>query len=187
MSAREIPMPIPVGAPHLESPPTFDRWGLGNWRANRLDRRDYTRREAVYDLWLIDLAGGSVLRCKTDDISDAGLHATAPIGFGLAIGQRWELRIANTADGRQLAVEGRRLAEAVRPAAFAPGAPGVGTGNDNVGPVHGAASPDHGRLGRFGQPLGYGTIIRTEILIVDGRSDRLGIAVRFDVPQLVPV
>src|SRR5262245_43434453 len=82
MPLRELPTPIPIGSPHVATPPTFDRWGLGPWRAQRTDRRDYTRRMLACDLWLLDLSGQSVLRCKTDDISDAGLHATAPIGFG---------------------------------------------------------------------------------------------------------
>jgi hypothetical protein len=46
-------------------------------------------------LFLIDRNTDTVLRCRTEDVSDAGLYATAPIGYGLAIGQRYELRIAS--------------------------------------------------------------------------------------------
>ena len=143
MSTRELPIPIPVDAPHMNNPPAFERWGLGPWRANRTDRRDYTRRKAVCDLWLIDVSGQSVLRCKTDDISDAGLRATAPIGFGLAVGQRWQVRLLPPAEARNSSQ-------------------------------------------RLGLPLGCGTIVRTEIMLDDAHSDRIGIALEFDVPQLVP-
>ena len=34
------------------------------------------------DVWLIDVESQAVLRCKTTNISDAGLFATSPIGFG---------------------------------------------------------------------------------------------------------
>lgn len=143
MSTRELPIPIPVDAPHLQNPPAFERWGLGPWRANRTDRRDYTRRKSVCDLWLIDASGQSVLRCKTDDVSDAGLRATAPIGFGLAVGQRWQIRLLPPAHTRQ-------------------------TGQ------------------QLGESLGFGTIVRTEIKLDPSQSDRIGIALEFDVPQLVP-
>jgi hypothetical protein len=59
------------------------------------DHREYARRPVECDLWLIDGEAQYVLRCKTDDVSDAGLHATAPVGFGLAVGQRFEARIAS--------------------------------------------------------------------------------------------
>lgn len=141
MSANNLPTPIPIGSPHVVKPPLFDRWGLGR---NRTDRRDYTRRQMTCDVWLLDLSGQSVLRCKTEDVSDAGLQATAPIGYGLAVGQRFEVRIANTEDA--------------------------------------ALVSDH-----FGASLGYGTVIRTAVKIVTPEQDRIGFAVRFDVPQLLPV
>lgn len=58
------------------------------------DHREYARRPVHCDVWLIDAASQCVLRCKTDDVSDAGLHVTAPLGYGLAVGQRFETRIA---------------------------------------------------------------------------------------------
>lgn len=143
MSA-ELPTPIPVGSPHVAKPPMFDRWGLGPGQADQRDQREYARRRIACDVWLIDTASQSVLRCQSDDLSDAGLHATAPIGFGLAVGQRFEVRIA------------------------APQKIGAMS-------AHLATS------------LGYGTVIRTEIKTNDDLSDRVGCAVRFDVPQLVPV
>ncbi len=136
--------PAPVASPHVAKPPMFDRWGLGPGRADKRDKREYNRRSVRCDLWLIDAASQSVLRCKTNDISDAGLRAVAPIGFGLAVGQRYEVRIAAS----------------------------------NVG---GAMSA------HLATPLGYGTVIRTEIKTGDDKPDRVGCAVRFDVPQLIPV
>ncbi len=142
MSTSYLPTPIPLGSPHLANPPMFDRWGLGTQRT-RTDRRDYMRRTLGCDLCLLDLAGRSVLRCRTDDVSDAGIHAAAPVGFGLAIGQRYEVRM-----------------------------PG--------------GSPEDGD-GLLGISLGYATVIRTEVEVGDGDSDRIGFALRFDVPQLLPV
>lgn len=142
--AVQLPTPIPVGASHLAEPPIFDRWGLGYHKTRRLDKRDYSRQPMVRDLWLIDNHSQTVLRCRTNDISDAGLHASAPIGFGLAVGQRYELRIANGESTR-------------------------------------------GRSAHLGKSLGYGTVIRTEMHVGDGPTDRVGFAVRFDVPQLIDV
>lgn len=141
MSSNNLPTPIPIGSPHIAKPPLFDRWGLGR---NRTDRRDFTRRPITCDVWLLDLAGRSVLRCKTEDVSDAGLRATAPVGFGLAVGQRYQVRIANAEDA--------------------------------------ALVSEH-----LGASLGYGTVIRTAVKIVSRDQDRIGFAVRFDVPQLLPV
>lgn len=137
-----LPTPIPLGSPHLSEPPMFDRWGLGFGR-HRTDRRDYMRRSVACDLCLLDLSGRSVLRCETDDVSDAGLHALAPIGFGLAVGQRYEVRV-------------------------------LGDSGDMV------SNP-------LGVSLGYATVIRTEVQTFVAESGRVGFALRFDVPQLLPV
>jgi hypothetical protein len=137
-------MPIPVGSPHLADPPTFDRFGLGYFKAYRVDKRDYERRALLRDVWLIDSHTQTVMRCRTNDISDAGLHANAAIGFGLAVGQRYELRVAN--------VDALRGMSAHRARSF-----------------------------------GYGTVIRTEMHADGHESDRVGFAMRFDVPQLVDV
>lgn len=141
--ATHLPIPIPIGSPHLADPPTFDRWGLGFSTSHRVDKRDYSRQPIMRDIWLVDRQVNSVLRCRTNDISDAGLHASAPIGFGLAVGQRYEMRIAN--------------GEAPR----------------GMSPI-------------VTKSLGYGTVIRTE-MHVGGDSDRIGFAIRFDVPQLIDV
>jgi len=124
--------------------PTFDHWRSGPRQGDREEKRDYSRRSIRCNLWMIDVESQSVLRCKTNDISDAGLNASAAIGFGLAIGQRYELRIANGGAG-------------------------------------GVSSP------HLATPLGYGTVVRSGIEVDEGEVDRVGFAVRFDVPQLIPV
>jgi hypothetical protein len=62
------------------------------------DRRDGSRWPARCDVWLLDLEGMTVLRCQTDNVSSGGLHCTVPIGYGLAVGQRYELRIRRSPD-----------------------------------------------------------------------------------------
>jgi len=140
--SRKLPTPIPVGAPHVAHPPMFERQNLATLE-NR-NRREYSRRQIECDLWLIDGPSQSVLRCKTDNLSDAGLHVTAPIGYGLAVGQRFEARIAPP-----------RVSSAMS--------------------AHLASS------------LGYATVVRTEIKVGEDGGDRVGCALQFDVPQLVPV
>ncbi|MEK6644567.1 MAG: hypothetical protein AABZ08_11730 [Planctomycetota bacterium] len=141
--AAQLPTPIPVGSPFVADPPTFDRWGLGFSKSHRVDQRDYSRVAIMRDIWLMDRQTNSVLRCRTNDISDAGLHASAPIGFGLAVGQRYEMRV----------------------------------GNDDA---------PRGISAVMAKSLGYGTVIRTE-MHVGGDLDRIGFAIRFDVPQLIDV
>lgn len=139
----QVPTPIPVGSPYLKSPPMLDRWGLLSGDSMR-DQRNYLRRGVQCDLWLVDGASQSVVRCKTDDISDAGVFATAPVGYGLAVGQRYEIRIA--------------------------------------------ATPEFAGTSPYQAPsLGYGTVIRLEFDVAKGESHRVGFAIRFDVPQLIPV
>jgi len=134
----------PIGSPHVAKPPLIDRWGLGPGDAGQRDQRDYMRRRIECDMWLIDPLSQSVTRCMTGDISDAGLHATAPVGFGLAVGQRYEVRIAC----RQSDV---------------------------------TSSP------HLAKSLGFATVIRARIKTGEGKPDRVGCALRFDVPQLIPV
>ncbi|MCK6457322.1 MAG: PilZ domain-containing protein [Phycisphaerae bacterium] len=70
------------------------------WATSRFEeKREFERHHIVTDVWLLDLEGLTVLRCQTDDIGQGGLHATVPIGFGLAVGQRYELRLRSHADG----------------------------------------------------------------------------------------
>ncbi len=138
------PRPIPLGSPHLGKLPMFDRWDRLPGDLNCRDHRVYTRRKLECDIWLIDLASETVVRCKTDDICDAGLYATSPVGYGLAIGQRYEVRIAGSTDTCRVT-------------------------------PHMAPS------------LGYATVVRTQMDVEGGDPHRIGFALRFDIPQLIPV
>lgn len=138
------PRPIPLGSPHLGNPPMFDHWDRLPGDVACQEQRIYSRRKLECDVWLIDLAAETVVRCKTNDVSDADLYATSPVGYGLALGQRYEIRIAGrTADGK--------------------------------------TSP------HLAPSLGYATVVRTQIEIGRGDPHRIGFAMQFDVPQLIPV
>ena len=138
------PTPIPLGSPHVAEPPMFPRFGYDDLKLAARNRRNYARRQVEYEIFLVDRQTNNVLRCRTDDISDAGIRATGPIGYGLAVGQRYEVRIAS--------------------------------GNaDRV------ASTD------MIPSLGYATVSRLEIDVRRGDAHRVGFALRFDVPQLIPV
>ena len=63
---------------------------------SRSDKRQHVRRPSERELWLSDLQGETVLRCKCKDLSAGGIFATAPIGYGLAVGQRYELLLEPT-------------------------------------------------------------------------------------------
>lgn len=63
------------------------------------DLREHHRRPVEFELFITDLSGQTVLRCKCLNLSAGGLYATAPVGYGLAVGQRYELRISPPATG----------------------------------------------------------------------------------------
>ncbi len=140
----QLPTPIPLGSPYLDTPPMLDRWGVLGRDAKGRDQRIYERKKVACDLWLVEIASNYCIRCRTSDISDAGVFATAPIGFGLGVGQRYEIRIAST-------------------------------------PEYSSTSA------RLAPSLGYGTVIRHEVDVTGNDSHRVGLAIRFDVPQLIPV
>lgn len=56
------------------------------------DRRLETRQAVRGDLWMIDHNGATVLRCRCVDVSEHGMRLQAPLGYGVADGQRYELR-----------------------------------------------------------------------------------------------
>lgn len=63
---------------------------------NPHDLRDHLRRNTKWELWILSMPSRAILRCITDNVSQDGLHATAPVGFGLAVGQRYEIRLSNS-------------------------------------------------------------------------------------------
>ena len=143
MASTTLHTPVPIGGSHLVDLPTFDRWGIQ--RSGQSENRDYQRRPIQCDIWLIDSKNQVILRCRTQDVSDAGVRGSAPIGFGLAVGQRYESRMA-----------------------------------------HGGADPRSGPPTTL-RSLGFGTVTRTDILVGGERPDRVTFALRFDVPQLMPL
>ena len=44
------------------------------------------------DLWMIDHAGSTMLRCRCLAASATGMRLCVPAGYGVAVGQRYELR-----------------------------------------------------------------------------------------------
>src|SRR5437870_5341533 len=58
------------------------------------DRRSHSRHELDHEIWLLDPARLNVVRAHAINISELGLYGSLPAGFGLAVGQRYEVRIA---------------------------------------------------------------------------------------------
>ncbi len=56
------------------------------------ERRYEPRRSVMCDLWMIDHYGSTVLRCHCLETSDNGMRLRVPLGYGVAEGQRYELR-----------------------------------------------------------------------------------------------
>ncbi len=56
------------------------------------DRRFEPRQAVAADLWMIDHHGSTVLRCRCLEASDNGMRLRVPLGYGVAEGQRYELR-----------------------------------------------------------------------------------------------
>ncbi|MCK6457063.1 MAG: hypothetical protein L6Q92_11105 [Phycisphaerae bacterium] len=71
------------------------------WTGPRFDdRRDSERQPSEGDVWLVDAEGMKVVRCHTHDAGDSGFRGVVPIGYGLAVGQRFELRSGVSPDLR---------------------------------------------------------------------------------------
>ncbi|MFQ5489466.1 MAG: hypothetical protein ACE5GE_01985 [Phycisphaerae bacterium] len=73
------------------------------------ERRDGARRNDGMWAGLLSLDGAEVIRCKPDDYGEGGLHFTAPVGFGFAVGQRYELLVGTgeaPGSGQDLVGEG---------------------------------------------------------------------------------
>ncbi|MCH7814162.1 MAG: hypothetical protein IID40_09100 [Planctomycetes bacterium] len=59
--------------------------------APAVERRSSARR--TDGLWarLLTLDGEGMIHCQADDLGEGGLHLTPPVGFGFAVGQRYEV------------------------------------------------------------------------------------------------
>lgn len=58
------------------------------------ERRSQRRSPTRLNACLIPLSQADEILCATDDVADGGVHVTVPIGYGLAVGQRFELQLA---------------------------------------------------------------------------------------------
>jgi hypothetical protein len=89
----------------LEIPPAFVN-----------DRRDEPRRSEDCELWMIDHYGSTVLRCHCLEVSNNGMRLRVPLGYGVAEGQRYELRshLPGARPSTPLGLIGSRWATVVR-------------------------------------------------------------------------
>jgi hypothetical protein len=60
--------------------------------ANPRERQRGPDSALAGDLWMIDHAGSTVLRCRCLEASATGMRLCVPAGYGVAVGQRYELR-----------------------------------------------------------------------------------------------
>ncbi len=56
------------------------------------ERRLESRQEVICPLWMIDHAGSAMIRCHCIELSQNGMRVKAPLGYGIATGQRYELK-----------------------------------------------------------------------------------------------
>ena len=80
------------------------------------ERRFEARQPVACDLWMIDHHGSTVLRCNCVEASDNGMRLRVPLGYGVAEGQRYELRshLPGTPPTTTLGLVGSRWATVVR-------------------------------------------------------------------------
>ncbi|MBN1488547.1 MAG: hypothetical protein JXA69_01415 [Phycisphaerae bacterium] len=64
------------------------------------DKRRRVRRAASRDAYLIDASGRTVLRCRVQDLSRTGMYATVPVGFGLTVGQCYDICLGRRQEPR---------------------------------------------------------------------------------------
>ena len=81
-----------------------------------LERRSEPRRPLTCDLWMVDHYGSTVLRCHCLDVSKSGMRLRVPLGYGVAEGQRYELRshFPGVTAGTSLGLVSSRWATVVR-------------------------------------------------------------------------
>ncbi len=72
--------------------PGSDASSVAEQGAFVIERRSEPRQSVLCDLWMIDHYGSTVLRCQCLDVSHNGIRLRVPLGYGVAEGQRYELR-----------------------------------------------------------------------------------------------
>ena len=80
------------------------------------ERRFEPRRPVVCELWMIDHYGSTVLPCRCVEISNNGMRLQVPLGYGVAEGQRYELRShrPGSCSATSLGLVGSRWATVIR-------------------------------------------------------------------------
>ena len=66
--------------------------GIPPMAANPGERQQGPGAALAGDLWMIDHAGSTVLRCRCLAASATGMRLCVPAGYGVAVGQHYELR-----------------------------------------------------------------------------------------------
>jgi hypothetical protein len=81
-----------------------------------IERRFESRESVRCDLWMIDHHGSTVLRCQCVEVSPGGMRLRVPLGYGVAEGQRYELRshLPGARPASTLGLVGSRWATVVR-------------------------------------------------------------------------
>lgn len=84
--------------------------------AGAAERRFEHRRPVTCDLWMIDHYGSTVLRCRCIESSNNGMRLRVPLGYGVAEGQRYEMRshLPGAANSPSLGLVGSRWGTVVR-------------------------------------------------------------------------
>jgi hypothetical protein len=59
------------------------------------DRRTDLRMRQRKLASLVALDGSEMIRCTTDNIGAGGMHVTVPVGYGFAVGQRYEVLLSD--------------------------------------------------------------------------------------------
>ena len=95
------------------------------------ERRSSPRQSCVRDVCLLSLRGYEILHCRLHDLSASGLYVSAPIGYGLAVGQRFEVLLGDGAGPRpspRLMSGGHRASVVRTRMALSPGGDSIGVG-----------------------------------------------------------
>lgn len=84
--------------------------------AGIIERRFEQREPLCCDLWMIDHYGSTVLRCRCVEASPNGMRLRVPLGYGVAEGQRYEMRshLPGSRSASSLGLIGSRWATVVR-------------------------------------------------------------------------
>ena len=70
----------------------YEMVGLQQMAASPGEHQRWLGSAPAADLWMIDHAGSTVLRCRCLEASATGMRLCVPAGYGVAVGQRYELR-----------------------------------------------------------------------------------------------